>query len=274
MADVNLVAALARGGGCSKSSIPLVTLQESGEWGTGNPGTAYKRAKDSNEQSRWSQVYSVTKRAVLTAVYMDIIANSPLLSRDGLGRMPFSSSPRKHTGVDRALGRQVPWQYFLRLKCCRDSGVRRPSLVLASVSVWSECKKAGQEHVQWRCALLSETACGVWYLFSWRPPVGNHVLVSLLNQDIVAKPTLQTEVKNWCLGQETPSGAGLCSTGCIPCSDGNLARWLSSDNLGEGKVSSLAFPNGERREQLIDVAFWWNFPGISVPVVSAWKELV
>lgn len=71
----------------------------------------------------------------------------------------------------------------------------------------------------------------------------------------MAKPTLQTQAKNWCLGQGTPSGADRCPRGCIPCSDGNLAGWLSLDDLGEGKVSTLVFPNGERGEQLTDGAF-------------------
>lgn len=62
-------------------------------------------------------------------------------------------------------------------------------------------------------------------------------------------------------GEELVSGAGdssridRCPTGCIPYSDSNLTGWLSLDSSGEGKVSSLLLPSGERGEQLTDGVF-------------------
>lgn len=76
--------------------------------------------------------------------------------------------------------------------------------------------------------------CCLVPVFILRPPLLNPVLVSPLKQKAVAKPTFQIQVKNQCLAQGI-----LCPTGCFPCSDGNLAGWLSLDNSGEGKVSSL-----------------------------------
>lgn len=86
-----------------------------------------------------------------------------------------------------------------------------------------------------------DSMCCLVPVFILRPPVLNPVLVSPQNQKAVAKPTLQIQVKNWCLAQGI-----LCPAGCIPCSDGNLAGWLSLDNSGEGKVSSFLLPSDER----------------------------
>lgn len=90
------------------------------------------------------------------------------------------------------------------------------------------------------CTASWDSLCYLVPVFILRPPADNPALVSPPNQEAAARPTLQTQVKNWYLAQGTPSRTDLCPTGCIPCSDGNLAGWLSLDNSGDRKVNSLS----------------------------------